>query len=203
METFLFSHYLPLSVAHTVDFLLFHSSLSSIIILPSLFNLLRILQFHRYSGSLSGIDAILGTSLLLPAAMALDSNGDIFDEFTEDVCKQILDMHFHTVNFWRECISAYVSQHDPSMRRKVLTRLTEVIQFEMRIQDLLKTAPDDYVPPVCHFMSPTNNMRRNLVRFKKPTGKTRVPYIWNCHFDAFALFLIISCRTGKESSRSA
>lgn len=146
------------------------SSLSSIIILPSLFNLLRILQFHRYSGSLEAINAILGTSLVLPAAMALEHDGDIFDNFNEDVCKQILDMHFHTVNFWRECISAYVSQQDADMRQMVLTRLSVVIQLEQTIQDLLKMAPDDYVPPVCQFMSPTNNMRRNLMKFKKPTG---------------------------------
>lgn len=140
--------------------------------MPSLFNLLRILQFRRNFGSLEAINAILGAAVQLPSIMGPEGHGDIFDEFNEDVGKQVLDMYFHTVNFWRECISAYVSQNIENMRKKVLTRLTDVIRLESMIHDLLRIAPDDYTPPICQFMSPINNVSKNVAKFKKPSGKS-------------------------------
>lgn len=105
--------------------------------------------------------------------MGPGTHNDIFDEFNEDIGKQILDMYFHTVNFWRECVSAYVSQQNLGIRTKVLTRLTEIIRFEAKILELLKSAPDEYTPPICHFLTTNNNLIATVAKFKKPTGKLK------------------------------
>lgn len=151
----------------------FDSSIASIIVLPSLFNLLRILQSRRNSGVLTAIDAVLGAAIVLPTIMATAQECNIFDEYSEDTCKRVLDIYYHTVNFWRECISAYVSQHEAAMRKKVLTRLSEVIRFELRIKELLRLAPDDfdYTPPICQFSSANNNVGKHITKFKKPNGE--------------------------------
>lgn len=103
--------------------------------------------------------------------MKPDADGDLFDEFNEDVGKQVFDMYFHTVNFWRECVSAFVSQSVPNIRTKVLTRLTEIVRFEDKIRALLKMAPDDYTPPICQFLNTNENMVATIAKFKKPTGE--------------------------------
>lgn len=139
---------------------------------------MRNLQSRRNSGSLSVIDAVLGAAVILPSVMSPDSDCDVFDEFTEDTGKQILDMYFHSVNYWRECISAFVSQEDKSMRRKVIMRLTEVICFEEKIKVLLKAAPDDYVPPISQFLTVQNAVARSSLRFKKPNGKRRGEWLY-------------------------
>lgn len=138
---------------------------------------MRNLQSRRNSGSLNVIDAVLGAAVILPSVMGSDSDCDVFDEFTEETGKQILDMYFHTVNYWRECISAFVSQEDKNMRRKVIMRLSEVICFEEKIKILLKAAPDDYVPPISQFLTVQNAVARGSLKFKKPTGKKFDKYI--------------------------
>lgn len=119
------------------------------------------------------IDAVLGAAVLLPSIMAAANECNIFDELPEEAIKKVLDMYYHTVNFWRECVSAYVSQHDSTMRRKVLTRLSEIIRFELRIKELLRLASDDfdYTPPICQFSMVNNNVGKHLTKFKKPHGK--------------------------------
>lgn len=148
------------------------SAIGSITVLPSLFNLLRILQYRRYFGTLEAIDAVLGAAVVLPTVMAFPHECNIFDELPVTTCEKVLDMYYHTVNFWRECVSAYVSQRDVEMRRKVLTRLSEIIRFEMRIRELLQLAPDDfdYTPPICQFSSANNNVSKHITKFKKPNG---------------------------------
>lgn len=92
---------------------------------------------------------------------------DIFDEFDAETAKKVLDMYFYVINQWREYISAYVSQNEPSMRQKVMCRLTEVIELEQRVNEILASAPEDYMPPSCRFLTAT---RPVLHRFKRPAG---------------------------------
>lgn len=63
---------------------------------------------------------------------------DLFDELDDGRARQVLDMHFYTAKYWRECISAFVTQVVPLMRTRVLTRLTEVIELENKIQEIYK-----------------------------------------------------------------
>lgn len=134
-------------------------------ILASLFNLMRVLYFRRYDGDLVLINAILGAGVVLPSDVDPKSDVDIFDEYGEDRGRRVLDMYFYTANFWRECVSAYSSQ--PIMRQKVLTRLSEIIEWEQKIKDTLAHAPDDYVPPICTFLTESSVSRTNLSRFKR------------------------------------
>lgn len=134
-------------------------------ILASLFNLMRVLYFRRYDGVLTSIDAILGAGIVLPSNIDPTTDIDIFDEYGEDRGRRVLDMYFYTANFWRECVSAYSSQI--LMRGKVLTRLSEIIEWEQKIKEFLAHAPDDYVPPTCTFLTESSVSRSNLSRFKR------------------------------------
>lgn len=133
-----------------------------------MFNLMRILQCRLCSGVLTQIDALLGAPIVLPKIMLSPDNRDVdlFDELDDGRARQVLDMHFYTANYWRECLSAFVTQIVPLMRTRVLTRLTEVIELENKIQEIMQTAPDDYVPPICLFSS-----EKTTPKFKRPAGK--------------------------------
>lgn len=95
------------------------------------------------------------------------SEADIFDEFGDDRGRRVLDMYFYTVNLWRECVSAYTSQNDKEIRKKVLTRLSEILEWEQKIKETLAYAPDEYVPPTCIFLTESSVSRTNISRFKR------------------------------------
>lgn len=104
-------------------------------------------------------------------------NVDIFDEYDEDKARSILDMYFYTVNFWRECVSAYISQQEQQMRQRVLTRLSEILEWEQKIKEVLANAPDDYVPPTCVFLTESSVSRTNMSRFKRTGTLVRTQVI--------------------------
>lgn len=132
---------------------------------------MRILYSRRFNGSLEMINAVLGSGVVLPSVASSNLMIDLFDHFDDEKAKKIVDIYFYTVNMWRESVSAYVSQNDPIMRRKVLTRLTQLIAMEQKIKEILLTVPDDYVPPTCIFLTESSVSRNNILRFKKPFGE--------------------------------
>lgn len=155
----------------------FCSSLANIRVLPALLKIMRIIFALRTSGSLNTINAILGASVIWPDIMDSDKTIDIFDELNDDFARQVLDAYFHTVNFWRECVSAFVTQDDELIKTRVLTRLSQLIELEEKIKQIMETAPDDYIPPACTFM---NEHSANKKMFKKPVvpakrGRKRKP----------------------------
>lgn len=152
------------------------SALDSTTILASLFNLMRVLYFKRFDSNLIPINAILGAGIVLPGNIDPKSDVDIFDEYGEDRGRRVLDMYFYTANFWRECVSAYSSQE--TMRHKVLTRLSEIIEWEQKIKDTLAHAPDDYVPPTCTFLTESSVSRSNLSRFKRAGESIEFLLVW-------------------------
>lgn len=147
------------------------SACSSIQILPSLFNLLRVLHFRRYDGSLESINAVLGCSIILPTTILMGehSNCDIFDEFDDVKSRQLMDMHYYTANWFREVISAFANQNDEVIRKKVLQRLSQLIELEETIRGLLKKAPSDYSPPQCQF-NKSDFIGSGGSKFKKPAA---------------------------------
>lgn len=147
------------------------SALNSITILASLFNLMRVLYFRRHDGNLCLINAILGAGVVLPHDMDPTMNVDIFDEYGDERARRVLDMYFYTVNHWRECVSAYTSQLEDNMRQKVLTRLSEILEWEQKIREILAHAPEDYVPPTCIFLTESSVSRNTVSRFKRPAAK--------------------------------
>lgn len=143
---------------------------------------MRVLYFCRYDRSLSFINAVLGAGVVLPDVMATDSNINLFDELDEDRIRQVIDMYFYTVNIFREFVSAYVSQNERLMRKKVLTRLSELIELEQKIKEVLAQAPDDYVPPACVSLTEQSIGRSNVMRFKKTFGKRYLLLLINLYF---------------------
>lgn len=132
---------------------------------------MRVLYFRRHNGNLSLINAILGAGVVLPHCIDPSMNLDIFDEFDEERARRVIDMYFYTVNHWRECVSAFTSQRDDNMREKVLTRLSEILEWEQKIKETLAHAPDDYVPPTCIFLTESSVSRQNMLRFKRTGAK--------------------------------
>ncbi|XP_055851494.1 Fanconi anemia group D2 protein homolog [Episyrphus balteatus] len=146
---------------------------SSILVLAPLFNLMRVLHFARYDGSLEMINALLGCGIILPKVFENIDNVDIFYEYDEVQSKYILDIYFHTVNWIRETISSFSCQNDPMIRGKVLIRLVDLIKIEESVRKLLVHAPADYIPPICQFMTmptPPVPIKKTAGR-KKPSGK--------------------------------
>lgn len=111
----------------------------SILILAPLFRLLRILHYRQENGNLSTIDALLGCGILLPDLTDL-INYDI------DQVKQIADCVFHCINWFREVVSAFVTQTNKSLRIKVLQRLENIIELEKILYKCLEIIPEHKFP---------------------------------------------------------
>lgn len=139
-------------------------STANITTLPSLFNLLSSLV-HKRSNNLINVSAILGCAIILPKIINSDENVNIFNEFDEEQSKKIMDIYFHTANWFREIISAYASESF-NIREKILLRLSELIKIEEKISELLIMAPPEYFPPVCQFL--INSPSCDVGKFKKP-----------------------------------
>lgn len=85
--------------------------------LTSLFNLVRLLHYHRNKGNLESINALLGCAIFTPKSLDTIS----FDALPDEVAGKIVDIMFYTVNWMRVGISAFVTQDDPMIREKVCT----------------------------------------------------------------------------------
>ncbi|XP_053945249.1 Fanconi anemia group D2 protein homolog [Anastrepha ludens] len=128
-------------------------SSSSILVLAPLFNLVRSLHLQRYQGSLEQINALLGCAIILPSFFDESNTDSIFYDYDEQLQKRILDIYFHCVNWMRETVSSFSTQHEEMIRRKVLHRLSELIATEDKVRLLLDKAPADYIPPQAQFIT--------------------------------------------------
>ncbi|EDV48341.1 Fanconi anemia group D2 protein [Drosophila erecta] len=144
----------------------------SIYMLAPLFNCVRVLYKHRHHDSLENINALLGCAIVLPSFFEDDNYVPVFDNFEAEQQKDILSIYFHTVNWMRVSISAFASQRDAPTRRRVLSRLGELIRIEQRIKPLLARAPDDFVAPPYQFLTNAKLSTQNLKRpGPKPAAK--------------------------------
>ncbi|KAH8265254.1 hypothetical protein KR038_002491 [Drosophila bunnanda] len=132
----------------------------SIYVLAPLFNCVRALNNHRHHYSLEQINALLGCAIVLPAFFEDDNYLAIFDNFRDEQQIDILSIYFHTVNWMRVTISAFAAQRDAATRRRVLTRLGELIRIEQRIKPLLVRAPPDFVAPPYQFLTNAKVQKR-------------------------------------------
>ncbi|XP_017048859.1 Fanconi anemia group D2 protein [Drosophila ficusphila] len=140
----------------------------SIFVLAPLFNYVRVLYKHRHHDSLENINALLGCAIVLPSFFEDENFLSIFDNFQSEQQKDILSIYFHTVNWMRVSISAFASQQHPATRRRVLSRLGELIRIEQRIKPLLARAPSDFVAPPCQFLT---NAKHSVVTQKRQAPK--------------------------------
>lgn len=135
-----------------------------ICILSPIFNLMRILHFHRNNGDLESINAVLGCPVIFPHYSNTPEDLELFDESESEKNALILDAFFYTANWFREVICAFASQREVNIRSKVLLRLSNLISMEATIRNMLSVLPSSYCPPKCHFMT----METNPVDMKKP-----------------------------------
>ncbi|XP_036674528.2 Fanconi anemia group D2 protein homolog [Drosophila suzukii] len=140
----------------------------SIYVLAPLFNCVRVLYKHRHHDSLEGINALLGCAIVLPSFFEDNNYLAVFDNFEAEQQKDVLSIYFHTVNWMRVSISAFASQRDPATRRRVLSRLGELIRIEQRIKPLLARAPTDFVAPPYQFLT---NAKHTVMNQKRQGAK--------------------------------
>lgn len=144
----------------------------SIYVLAPLFNYVRVLYKHRHQDSLESINALLGCAIVLPSFFEDDNYVSVFENFEAEQQKDILSIYFHTVNWMRVSISAFASQRDPPTRRRVLSRLGELIRIEQRMKPLLARAPVDFVAPPYQFLTNVKLSNQNQKRpGPKPAAK--------------------------------
>lgn len=96
------------------------SSAQSVTVLPSMFNLVRTLHFLRYGGNLESINALLGCAVIIPKLPASIADFDIFEEYDDSTARNILNVYFYLINWFRETISAFASQDQQMIRKKVM-----------------------------------------------------------------------------------
>lgn len=76
---------------------------------------MRILHFQRNRGNLETINALLGCAIFIPKL----GDENLFDVYSDEQASQVLDVLYYTVNWMRVSISAFVTQDEPMIRRKV------------------------------------------------------------------------------------
>ncbi|KAH8311710.1 hypothetical protein KR044_007645 [Drosophila immigrans] len=146
----------------------------SIFVLAPLFNLVSVLHNQRYQCSLEVINALLGCAIILPSFFDDASYLAIFDNYDEELQKQILNIYFHTANWIRVTICAFASQKHDATRKRVLMRLGDLICIEQRLKMLLTHAPVGFMPPPCQFLNnPKQTAAPQGVREKRQTGKSK------------------------------
>uniref|UniRef100_A0A336LSA1 CSON002518 protein n=1 Tax=Culicoides sonorensis TaxID=179676 RepID=A0A336LSA1_CULSO len=131
---------------------------SSIQLLCPMFNALAMMTYRRYNAQLEAINALLGCALLLPRSFTDE------DKLVETYANVALDMYFHVANWFRCVISAFASQRDRSMRKKVLKRINQLIEIEASVKYLLQKCDANYDPPQ------TTYQIREDFKFIKPIG---------------------------------
>lgn len=113
------------------------SQTNQILTLSPMFRLLRLLHFRQYSGDLGTIDALLGCGVAMPT---------ITDNMDSDQIKQAADCVFHCTNWFRENISAFVSQKSRLLRKKVVERLKNLLELERILHELMLQVPEHKLP---------------------------------------------------------
>ncbi|CAH1173893.1 unnamed protein product [Phaedon cochleariae] len=111
----------------------------SILLLAPHFRLVRLLHYRLQDGDLSSLDALLGCMVALPEL------NDI-DDFDSDQMKEVADCLFHCANWFREVISGFVTKNKRYLRSKVIRRLEDLVDVEMKLQRCLEKVPDHKLP---------------------------------------------------------
>ncbi|KAH8417749.1 hypothetical protein KR222_005289 [Zaprionus bogoriensis] len=146
----------------------------SIFVLAPLFNLVSVLHNQRYQYSLEVINALLGCAIILPSFFDDANFVAIFDNYDEELQKQILHIYFHTVNWMRVTVCAFASQKHGATRKRVLMRLADLIGTEQKLKQLLKHAPGGFKPPPSQFLAnPKQATIQHGTREKRPAGKAK------------------------------
>lgn len=113
------------------------------LVFAPLFRLLRLIHCRQHEGNLSTIDALLGCGIYMPE---IDPDLGI-ESYDTEQSKQVVDCLFHCINWFREIISAFVTQKDKKLKQKILERLKQLIELEELFSSSMKVLPDHRLPP--------------------------------------------------------
>ncbi|XP_063989398.1 Fanconi anemia group D2 protein homolog [Diachasmimorpha longicaudata] len=131
-------------------------------IAPCLFRLVRIGYVHiSENHDLDEVSAVLGTGIMMPKDM------DIPDTRT-------LDLMFYCINWYRELISAYITEEGSLMKKQVVQRLDDLMLLQGELSSLLPLAEPRYQPPPCYFHKfPPPAFNRMEKKVGKKAGKKK------------------------------
>lgn len=135
------------------------SKTNQILILSPMFRLLRLLHFRQHDGDLGTIDALLGCGVVMPT---------ITDNMDSDQIKQAADCVYHCINWFRENISAFVTQKNILLRKKVVERLKNLLELERILQALLLQAPEHKLPTISLNLNKTQKLEIPSKKGRKP-----------------------------------
>ncbi|CAG9766045.1 unnamed protein product [Ceutorhynchus assimilis] len=126
-----------------------------ILILAPYFRVLRLLHFRQH-GNLLQIDSLLGCGIILP-----EENLD-FENLNIEQIKLVADCLFHCINWFRETISAFVTEKDTVIQQRVIKRLDNLIDVEDKLHGLLRKIPGHNLP--LSYFDGTQIVSKQLVR---------------------------------------
>lgn len=146
------------------------SPTNQILVLAPMFRLLRLLHYRQHDGDLDSIDALLGCGVVMPDTPSIDM-------MDSDQIKQIADCVFHCANWFRENISAFVTQKSRLLRGKVVTRIENLIELEGLLKACMCHVPDHKLP-ITSFDTTCCKLKQNVGRVdtvKVGSKRTRKP----------------------------
>lgn len=138
---------------------------NQILTLSPMFRLLRLLHFRQHDGDLGTIDALLGCGVLMPDTSTTHN-------MDSDQIKQTIDCVFHCANWFRENISAFVTQKSRLLRKKVISRIGNLIELEGLLQELMVQVPEHKLP-LASFDSFSSGKRPSGTTSNKKVAKSR------------------------------
>ncbi|KAI9258491.1 Fanconi anemia protein FancD2 nuclease-domain-containing protein [Sporodiniella umbellata] len=108
----------------------------------STFNLMQSCEKQLNHGSLEGVNALSGCSVLL---FDEQTPSELSNEEINDAC----DILFYTINWFREVLNSFINAADEDLSQTLLLRLRNILELELRLGDYLKQTPT-YAPLEFH-----------------------------------------------------
>ncbi|KAG5668832.1 hypothetical protein PVAND_016755 [Polypedilum vanderplanki] len=126
--------------------IIFRDKSKHMVVIPSVFKLTRLINLHRF-GNIEHMAGLCSMSLVLPSEFGTDDD-KLSDN--EEIATLQLDLYFHTCNWLREIIGAFITS-DVSIKKLVKQRLKQLIAIEKQLNRLLQKIPKGYIPPFLEF----------------------------------------------------
>ena len=150
--------------------------LSSVVLLPAHFRLLRLLHFKENDEGLKSINALLGCGVIMPLVDDLNS-------YDTQQLKQVNDCIFGCINWFRELVSAFVTQRDKKLQLKVIERVKQLTELEKLLQEGMKRTSEHKLPvsyfyntvqPIIHSPSKESKAPRPRKRARVDEGASNM-----------------------------
>jgi Fanconi anemia group D2 protein len=119
---------------------------SNVICIGPQFRLLQVCEACQNNGSLDGVDALLGCSIVLCKEEVFGRFETLSPEHQQLVCSSL----FHTLNWFIEVINAFSTQDNTDVRGKLLVRLKSINELRSQLCRCLAVTRG-FSPPIVHF----------------------------------------------------